>query len=97
MNEDGGGSEGGKDVSLDDLFGEDPDANVRRSVEAEGNHDDVEPGMEKIILSEDEEEANFEEEGIPLEGEKILADVDEGEPAEPCEECAEGSKSTCDD
>ena len=37
---------------------------------------------------EDEEEADLEEEGIPLEGEKILADVDKGEPAEPCEECA---------
>ena len=51
MNEDGGGSEGGKDVSLDGLFGGDPDANARRSVEADGNHDDAELGMEKIILS----------------------------------------------
>ena len=32
-----------------------------------------------------------------MEGEEVLADVDEGEPAEPCEEWAEGSKSTCDD
>ena len=55
MNEDGGGSEGGKDVSLDDLFGEDPDANAKSPVEAEGNHDEAELGMEKITLSEDEE------------------------------------------
>ena len=55
MDEDGGGSEGGKDVSLDDLFGEDPDANAKNPVEAEGNHDEAELGMEKIILSEDEE------------------------------------------
>ena len=55
MNEDGGGSEGGKDVSLDDLFGEDPDAKAESPVEAEGNHDEAERGMEKITLSEDEE------------------------------------------
>ena len=54
-------------------------------------------GEKSGFFSEDEEEADFEEEGIPLEGEKILADVDKGEPAEPCEECAEGSKITCDD
>ena len=54
-------------------------------------------GEESGFFSEDEEEADFEEEGIPLEREKILADVDKGEPAEPCEECPEGSKITCDD
>ena len=54
-------------------------------------------GAKSWFFEEDEEKACFEEKGVPLEGEKILADVDEGEPAEPCEECAEGSKSTCDD
>ena len=53
-------------------------------------------GAEAWFFEEDEEEACFEEKGVPLEGEEILAEVDKGEPAEPGEECAEGSKSTCD-
>ena len=54
-------------------------------------------GAEAWFFEEDEEEACFEEKGVPLEGEEILAEVDKGEPAEPGEECAEGSKSICDD
>ena len=48
MDEDGGGSQGGDDASLDDLFSEDQDANAQSPVEAEH-------GVEKIILSDDEE------------------------------------------
>ena len=55
MDEDGGGSDGGDDASLDDLFSEDQDANAKSPVEAEGNHGEAERGMEKITLSEDEE------------------------------------------
>ncbi len=54
-------------------------------------------GAKSWFFEEDEEEACFEEKSVPLEGEEVLADVDEREPAEPCEKCAEGSKSTCDD
>ena len=54
VNEDGGGSVGGKDVSLDDLFGENPDANARRSVEAVGDHNEAEL-MERVAFSDDEE------------------------------------------
>ena len=48
MDEDGGGSQGGDDASLDNLFSEDQDANAQSPVEAEH-------GVEKITLSDDEE------------------------------------------
>ena len=54
MNENGGGSQGGKDVSLDDLFGENLGANARRSAEAEGDHNKAEL-MGRVTCSDDEE------------------------------------------
>ena len=47
MDEDGGGSEGGKDVSLDDLFSDES--------RCPPSADEAELGMEKITLSEAEE------------------------------------------
>ena len=49
-------------------------------------------GAESGFFEKDEEKTNFEEEGIPLEGEEILADIYEREPAEPREDGGEGSK-----
>ena len=63
MNENGGGSQGGKDVSLDDLFGENLGANARRSAEAEGDHNKAEL-MGRVTCSDDEE-AEVEVEDMP--------------------------------
>jgi hypothetical protein len=49
-------------------------------------------GTNAGFFEKDEEKTNFEEEGIPLEGEEILADIYEREPAEPREDGGEGSK-----
>ena len=49
-------------------------------------------GAESGFFEKDEEKTNFEEEGITLEGEEILADIYEREPAEPREDGGEGSK-----
>ena len=49
-------------------------------------------GEEARFFQEDDEEAGFEEEGVPLEGEEVLADVDEGKPAEPGEGGGDGAE-----
>ena len=49
-------------------------------------------GAESGFFEKDEEEADFEEKSVPLEGEEILADIDEREPAEPRQDGAEWAK-----
>ena len=49
-------------------------------------------GAESGFFEKDEEEADFEEKSVPLEGEEILADIDEREPAEPRQDGTEWAK-----
>ena len=49
-------------------------------------------GEQARFFEKDDEKASLEEKGVPLEGEEVLADVDEGEPAEPREGGREGSE-----
>jgi len=49
-------------------------------------------GEQARFFQENDKEAGLEEKGVPLEGEEVLADVDEGEPAEPGEGCGDGSE-----
>ena len=49
-------------------------------------------GEQAWFFKEDDEKAGLKKKGVPLEGEEVLADVDEGEPAEPSEGGREGSE-----
>ena len=51
-------------------------------------------GKKARFFEEDDEEAGFEQERVPLEGEEVLADVHEREPAEPGQGGGEGSEKT---
>ena len=51
-------------------------------------------GKQARFFEKDDEETGFEEESVPLEGEEVLADVDEGEPAEPSYGGGKGSEQS---
>ncbi len=51
-------------------------------------------GAEPGFFEKDNEKADFEEESVPLEGEEVLTDVHEGEPAEPRQDGADWAKKS---
>ena len=51
-------------------------------------------GKKSGFFQKDEKESGFEQESVPLEGEEVLTDVDEGQPAEPREGGRERAKKS---